>query len=172
LPHLGDEFGTAKRNLPPVKIVAIAIAIVAVVLGAFAFLKRAKPQGSGSIDEIAAAEIPSQNAVLVAVNITVRNTGEKRLWIQSIKGVLKTGSAEFPDEAASAVDFERYFQAFPVLKEHALPALIPEAKLAPGQEARGTVVVSFPVTKEVFDKRTELRVVIKPYDQVPVVLTK
>jgi len=30
--NIGEEFGTAKRNLPPAKIVAIAIGVVAVVL--------------------------------------------------------------------------------------------------------------------------------------------
>ena len=171
--NIGEEFGTAKRNLPPVKIVAIALAAVAVVLAAFAFLQRAKPQGGGSIDNIAAVEIPNQNLVLVAVNVTVHNTGAKPLWIHTIKATLKTGNGEFNDEAASAVDFERYFQAFPTLKEHALAALSPETQLQPGNEARGTVVVSFPVTQDAFDKRKSLSVVIQPYDQpVPLVLTK
>jgi len=171
--NIGEEFGTAKRNLPPVKIVAIALAAVAVVLAAFAFLQRAKPQGGGSIDNIAAVEIPNQNAVLVAVNVTIHNAGEKPLWIRTIKATLKTDNGELSDEAASAVDFDRYFQAFPALKEHALAALAPETKLQPGNEARGTLVVSFPVTQDAFDKRKSLSVVIQPYDQpLPVVLTK
>jgi hypothetical protein len=171
--NIGEEFGTAKRNLPPVKIVAIALAAVAVVLAAFAFLQRAKPQGGGSIDNVAAVEIPNQNLVLVAVNVTVHNTGAKPLWINTIKATLKTDNGEFHDEAASAVDFDRYFQAFPTLKEHALAALTPETQLQPGNEARGTVVVSFPVTQDAFDKRKSLSVVIQPYDQpVPIVLTK
>ena len=171
--NIGEEFGTAKRNLPPVKIVASALAAVAVVLAAVAFLQRAKPQGGGSIDNIAAVEIPNQNLVLVAVNVTVHNTGVKPLWIHTIKATLKTDNGEFSDEAASAVDFDRYFQAFPALKEHALAALTPETQLQPGNQARGTVVVSFPVTQDAFDKRKSLSVVIQPYDQpVPLVLTK
>ena len=50
-----------------------------VALGIFSFVARAKPQGGGSIDNIAAVEIPNQNAVLVAVNVTVHNSGEKAL---------------------------------------------------------------------------------------------
>ncbi len=171
--NIGEEFGTAKRNLPPVKIVAIALAAVAVVLAAFAFLQRAKPQGGGSIDNIAAVEIPNQNIVLVAVNVTIHNAGEKPLWIKTITARLKTDHGELSDEAASAVDFDRYFQAFPALKEHALAALAPETKLQPWNEARGTIVVSFPVTQDAFDKRKSLSVVIQPYDQpLPLVLTK
>jgi hypothetical protein len=173
LPHLGEEFGTAKRNLPPTNIVAAVLAVAAVMVGIFAFVLRAKPQGGGLIDNIAAVEIPNQNAVLVAVNVTVHNAGRKPLWIRTIKATLKTDTSELSDEAASAVDFDRYFQAFPALKEHALEALTPETKLQPGNEARGTVVVSFPVTQDAFDKRKSLSVVIQPYDQpLPLVLTK
>jgi hypothetical protein len=171
--NIAEEFGTAKRNLPPAKIVAIAGAGLLVVLLLFAFLQKAKPQGGGSLDNITAVEIPDQNAMLVAVNVKLRNAGEKPLWIHTIKSTLKTESGEFSDEAGAGADFDRYFQAFPALKEHALPALTPETKIAPGNEAQGTVVVSFPVTKDAFDKRKSLSVVIQPYDQpVPVVLTK
>lgn len=171
--NIAEEFGTAKRNLPPATMVAVALAVVAIVLGAFAFLQRAKPQGGGSMDEIVCVEIPDQNSVLVAVNVTIHNTGEKPLWIHDIKATLKTDNGDFSDDAASAMDFERYFQAFPGLKEHALSALTPETKLKSGAESRGTVVVSFPVTKDAFDTRKSLTVAIQPYDQpLPLVLTK
>ena len=171
--NIGEEFGTAKRNLPPPKIVAIVLAVAAVVIGIFAFLDRAKPQGGGSVDNIAVVEVPDQNEVLVAVNVTVHNSGKKPLWIHDIKGKITTAAGEFTDEAASAIDFDRYFQAFPVLKEHALAAIPPETKIPPGGEAQGTVVVSFPVKRDDFDKRQSLSVVIQPYDQpLPLTLTK
>ena len=110
---------------------------------------------------------------MVAINVTVHNSGEKSLWIHDIKAKIATDGGEFTDEAASAIDFDRYFQAFPVLKTHALAAIPPETKIAPGGQAQGTVVVSFPVTQDVFDKRKSLSVVIQPYDQpLPLVLTK
>jgi hypothetical protein len=171
--NIAEEFGTAKRNLPPAKIVAIVLGVAAVLIGIFAFVTRAKPQGNGSVDNIAVAEIPDQHAVMVAVNITLHNSGEKSLWVHDIKGKVTTDGGEFTDEAASAVDFDRYFQAFPMLKEHALPAIPPETKIPPGGQAQGTVVVSFPITKDDFDKRKSLSVAIQPYDQpLPVVLTK
>jgi hypothetical protein len=171
--NIGEEFGTAKRNLPPAKIVGIVLAAAALLLGIFAFFDRAKPQGGGSVDNIAVAEIPNQNAVLVAVNVTLHNAGEKPLWIHDVKATLKTDAGEFSDVAASAVDYDRYFQAFPTLKERALAALPPETKIPVGGQAQGTVVVSFPVTQDGFDKRKSLSVIIQPYDQpLPVVLTK
>jgi hypothetical protein len=171
--NIAEEFGTAERNLPPAKIVAIVLGIAAVLIGIFAFVTRAKPQGNGSVDNIAVVEIPDQHAVMVAVNITLHNSGEKSLWVHDIKAKVTTDGGEFTDEAASAVDFDRYFQAFPMLKERALPAIPPETKIPPGGQAQGTVVVSFPITKDDFDKRKSLSVAIQPYDQpLPVVLTK
>jgi hypothetical protein len=125
------------------------------------------------VDNISVVEVPDQHAVMVAVNVTLHNSGKKSLWIHDIKARLTTDGGEFTDEAASAVDFDRYFQAFPTLKEHAIAAIPPETKIPPGGQAQGTIVVSFPVIKDDFDKRKSLSVAIQPYDQpLPVVLTK
>ena len=164
---------TPERKLPPAKVVLIVLGVLLVVLAIYGFLGRAKPQGAGSIDNVAVVEIPNQNSVLVAVTVTLHNSGERPLWIHTIQGKLKTASNEYSDDAASAVDFDRYFQAFPTLKQGAIAALLPETKIMPGNQARGTVIVSFPVTQADFDKRQSLSVSIQPYDQpLPVVLTK
>ena len=171
--NVTQDMATPERSLPPAKIVLIALAGLAVVLAIYGFIGRAKPQGAGSLDNIAAVEIPNQNSVLVALTVTLHNSGEKPLWIHNIEGKLKTPSQEYSDDAASAVDFERYFQAFPALKQNSQPALMPETKILPGNEARGTVIVSFPVTQADFDKRQSISVVVHPYDQpLPVTLTK
>ena len=171
--NVTQDMASPERKLPPTKILLIAIAGLAVVLAIWGFVGRAKPQGAGSVDNLAAVEIPGQNAMLVALTVTLHNSGEKPLWIHTIQGKLKTSSDEYSDDAASAVDFDRYFQAFPALKQGAQSALMPETKILPGNEAHGTVIVSFPVTKDVFDKRQSVSVVVQPYDQpLPVTLTK
>lgn len=170
--YIGDEFGTAKRNLPPLRIVLICIAGVALILGIFAFKERPKPQGAGSIDFVAAAEVPGQNMILAAITMTLRNTARSPLWIHTLKAQLTTADDKtLEDDAASAVDLDRYFQAFPVLKGSSEPPLSPETKLLAGTERKGTIIVGFNVTKEAFDQRKSLTVSIQPYDQVlPVVL--
>ena len=170
--HIGDEFGTAKRSLPPAGIVLICIAAVASIVGIFAFQQRPKPQGAGSIDFVTAAEVPGQDMILAAVTMTLRNTAANPLWIHTLKAQLTTADDKtFEDEAASAVDLDRYYQAFPALKESSEPALSPEAKLLAGTARKGTIIVGFKVTKEAFEKRKSLTVTIQPYDQVlPVVL--
>jgi hypothetical protein len=170
--NIGEEFGTARRTLPPAGIVVICIAAVAVIVGIFAFKERAKPQGAGAINFVAEAEVPQQNIILVAITLTLRNTAERPLWIHTLKAQLTTADGEtHEDEAVSVVDLDRYFQAFPALKESAEPPLSPETKMLPGTEQRGTIIVSFKVTKEAFDQRKSLRVSIQPYDQpLPVVI--
>jgi len=171
--NIADEFGTAKRNLPPAATVLITLLGVLVVVAGISFFQRAKPQGSGSLDNIAAVEIPGQNATLVALTFTIRNGTDKAIWMRTIQGKLKTASGELSSDALSAVDFERYYQAFPALKSGAQPPFTPETKLQPGEQVKGTVLVSFPVVLDAFNQRQSISLAIQPYDQpVPVVLSK
>jgi len=124
-------------------------------------------------DNVAAAEIPGQTATLVALTFTLRNTADKILYVHNIQGKINTASGEFSSEAVSAVDFERYFQAFPALKNGAQPALSPEAKLQPGEGVTRTVVVAFPVNLDAFNQRHSVSVIVEPYDQpLAITLTK
>ena len=171
--EIGEEFGTAKKNLPPVQIVLIGAAIVIVVGAILAFMQRAKPSANGSIDQMVSVEIPNQGAVMVALNISFQNNGQKSFWIHSIKAELDTANGTFSDDAASPVDFDRYYQAFPSLKQYAIEPLQHEAKIKPGDKIQGTVIFSFPVTPDAFANRKVLKVIIQPYDQpAPLVLTK
>jgi hypothetical protein len=171
--EIGEEFGTAKKNLPPAKIVLIGVAILAVVAGIFALLQRPKSSATGSIDQMVSVEIPNQGSVMVALNVSFRNNGTKPFWIHTIKADLDTGSNSFSDTAASPVDFDRYYQAFPTLKQYAIAPLQTEAKINPGDQTQGTLIFSFPVTPDAFANRKVLKVSIQPYDQpAPLVLTK
>ena len=171
--RIGEEFGTAKKNLPPVKIIGIGLAIILVAWGIAALVQRPRPSATGEIDEVVSVEIPNQHAVMVAINVAFQNNGAKPFWIQTIKADLQTTDNNYSSDAASAVDLDRYYQAFPTLKQYAQAPLQREGKVDVGSQAKGTVVVSFPVTPEAFASRKLLRVTIQPYDQpVPLVLTK
>jgi hypothetical protein len=171
--RIGDEFGTAKRNLPPIMTLLLTLAAVVIAAGLFAFFQRAQPQASGSLDQVTAVEIPGQNTVLVALTFTLRNSPEKPLWVKSIEAKLVAASAETTADAISAVDLDRYYQAFPTLKAGAQSALSPEDKLQPGQEVKRTVVVSFPIGLDAFNQRHSVSLVLQPYDQpLPIVLSR
>ena len=166
-----EEFDKAKWTLPPWQPVVVALAIVGVIVAILSWVTKVKPQGKATIDNINVVQIQS-DSVLVAINVTLNNSGQKPLWIHDIKAQLKTDKGEYSDEAAPAVDVERYYQGFPDLKPNTLPPLLPEAKIAPGGQQKGTIVFSFPVPKDQFDQRKSLTITIQPYDQRPVVLSK
>jgi hypothetical protein len=169
---IGEEYGTARKNLPPAGIVAICIAVVLVIVAAYSLTHRAHALSSGTIDDVVPVAVPDQDMVMVAINITVQNNSDKPSWIHTIQASLDTGGKTYDDDATPAVDAQRYFQAFPDLKQHALPFLTTETRMNPGSKTSGTVVVSFPVTADAFAGRKSLSVTVAPYDEVPVVMTK
>ena len=171
IPTLGEEFDRPKWTLPPVQVVVIALAGVAIVVAIVMYLARYKPVSAGSLDYVTSVELSDHNSVMAVINVTVRNISQKSLWIHEVTAGVDTDKGKFSDDAASAVDFDRYFQAYPALKEHALPALMLEMKIVPGGELKGTVIVSFPVNEDTFNKRKSLSVTVLPYDQRPLVLT-
>ena len=171
--NIGEEYGTAKKNLPPTKIVLIAVGGVLVVVLIASFLKRAKPQASGSLDNVVAVEVPGQTNTMVALTFTLHNTSDKALYVRMLEGKVTTASGENTAEAVSAVDFDRYFQAFPTLKNGAQPPLSPEVRMEVGDTVSRTIIVAFPMTLDAFNQRKSVSVVIWPYNYtVPVVMTK
>jgi len=171
--NIGEEYGTAKKNLPPAKIVLVTIGIVAVIVVFASFLKRAKPQASGTIVNVAAVDIPGQDSTMVALTFELHNTSDKILYVHSLQSSVKAPSGDATADAVSAIDFSRYFQAFPSLKNGAQPALTPETKIQPGESVTRTIIVAFPKTLEAFNQRQSVSVVVWPYDQdLPVVMTR
>jgi hypothetical protein len=152
--------------------VLIAIALVALVAGVLIAFQEQAP-ATGSITDVESVEVPGQNMVMAAINIAMHNRSRKPFQIRSIQVQIDTGGTPLEDSAASTVDLDRYFQAFPALKQHALAPLARENTIAANADAQGTILVAFPVTPEVFAGRKTLKVTIQSYDrEVPVVLTK
>jgi hypothetical protein len=171
--NIGEEYGTAKKSLPRAKFVLIAIGVVAIVAGFLSYLNRAKPQASGTLDNVVAAEITGQGSTMVALTFTVHNTSDKILYVHNVQSSMKAPSGDATADAVSAIDFDRYFQAFPALKVGAQPALPQETKIHPGETTSRTIIVAFPKTLEQFNQRQSVSVIIWPYDQtVPVTMTK
>jgi hypothetical protein len=170
--NIGEEYDTAKKNLPPIKIVLIAIGIVAIVAAILILIQRPQSLATGSITDVYSVDVTGQDIVMVGLNVSLHNRSAQTYWIKTIKVSVDTPKGHFDDDAASAVDFDRYFQAFPALKEHALAPLIAETKIAPGASFSGTVVVSFPTTADDFANRKSLSITIQPYDAIPLVLSK
>lgn len=169
---ISEEYGTARKSLPPAGIVAICVAVVAAIIAAYAVTHRAHALSSGSIDDVVSVAVPGQDMVMAAINVSIQNNEDKPSWIHTIQASLDTGGKKFDDDASPAVDAQRYFQAFPDLKQHARDLLTAETRLNPRSTLTGTIVVSFPVSADVFAARKSLTVTLTPYDELPVVIKK
>jgi hypothetical protein len=169
---ISEEYGTARKSLPPAGIVLICVAVVAVILAVYALSHRAHALSTGSIDDVVTVLMPGQDMVMVAVNVSLQNNEDKPIWIKTIQATADAGGSKQTDEAAPAVDAQRYFQAFPDLKQHAGDLLTAETRVSPRAKIAGTIIVSFPVKADAFAARKSLTVTITPYDELPVVITK
>jgi hypothetical protein len=170
--NIGEEYGTARKSLPPAGIVAISILVVVAIAAVYALTHRAHPLSTGSIGDIVSVEVPGQDMVMVAVNVSMQNNSDKQSVIHTIQASIDTGTATLTDDAAPAVDAQRYFEAFPALKAQALDVLTTETQMNPGRKTAGTVVISFPVKTDAFAARKSLTITVTPYDELPVVMTK
>ena len=170
---LSEEMDKAKWQLPPAQIVGVGVAVVLIVGLIIGWIFRYQPAASGQVREVFAVETTDKSSVLCTVLISVRNEFDRSIFIKEMKGTLTTADGKtYDDTPASEVDYERYFQAFPDLRAHALSALKPETKIVPGQQASGTLVFGFPVTKEQFDSRKNLEITITPYDRRAIVISE
>ena len=170
--YIGEEYGTARKNLPPAGILAICIVVVAVIVSIYAFTHRARAHSSGTIDDVVVVPVQGQEMILVAVNVTIQNNEQKPAWIHAIRVSADVNGKTLSDDAVPAVDAQRYFQAMPDLKQHALDLLSIETRIDPGSKIARTIVASFPVKADEFAARKSLTVTVEPYDELPVVMTK
>jgi hypothetical protein len=165
-----EEFDSAKRTLPPVAPLAIALIVVLVFILGVAYIFRSKPVAQGQIDQAFAMQQEDNSYSMVMMQVTLHNIADKTLYVKEIKASIVTDKGESTDDAASAVDYGRYLQAFPDLQMYASDPLKVETKIPPGGEVKGSVLVAFPITKDQFYGRQELSVTILPYDQNPIIL--
>jgi hypothetical protein len=165
-----EEFDSPRRTLPPVLTLVIALVVVAVFIVGIAYVFRSKPVAQGQIENVYISQNKGQPNSMLAIQVSLRAVGDKALYIKGITAELKTPHDTYTDEAASPSDYDRYFQAYPDLKDHAMKPLAVETKIPPGGQETGTVIVTFPVDQGEFETKKSLTVTIEPYDQKPIVL--
>ncbi len=168
-----EEMDSAKWTLPPVVPILIGLGVIAVVIAVVAVSFRAKPMSGGSITGVYSVDVPDQNTVMVELLLTAQNVGEKPMYVRGTRIEVEVPGQAEPlkdDGNANPQDFDRYFQAFPELKQHAIAPFSPETRIPVGQQQSGMVVVSFPVPKATFDQRKSLKAVVLIDDQNPLVL--
>ena len=167
-----EEFDSPKHTLPDKGPLIIALVFVAIVLAAIMWFFRATPVAGGSIDEAFAVDIPGQGTVLATVQLTLKNVTDKPLKLRNINVSIQTDKGEFNDNFASVANFQRYFQAFPDLQQHSIEGLPYDLIIPPGNQVSGSVIVSFPFSKQEFDSRRGLSALVSFYNHPPVTIKR
>jgi hypothetical protein len=174
-----EEMDSAKWSLPPIVPVLIALALVAIAVALYTVHgTKFVPRPNGKITGVNVAEQktesaidPAQSRVLVAVQVSISNPGERPVYVQGLSAEVQPDAGEpLKDDAAAASDFDRYLAAFPELKSAVSTALKPETKIMPGETTTGTVLFGFPLSKDAFNKKKSIKVWLKLYDHDPIEL--
>ena len=165
-----EEFDSFKRTMPAAGPLIIAMLLVALAVAAGVYFLRYQPVASGSLGPAFAIGLPDQHTVLASVQLTVKNISKKPLFVKNVQVTVRTAKGEFSDNFAPVADFESYFQAYPDLRQHSGRPLASETRVAPGEQATGTVIVSFPLSKDDFDARQATSATVSFYDQRPIVI--
>jgi hypothetical protein len=164
-----EELDSAKWTLPPIVPVLIALVAVGVVIAIVAFTNRPTPHAAGNLTKVIAAD--NQGNVLVAAHLNINNNKDDYLWIKSISGELQAADGKkFTDDAAPAVDIDRYLQAAPELGQDKIAPLRTEIKIPAHKSQAGMVIFAFPIDKAAFDGRKSFDVRLDFYDHSSLVL--
>ena len=166
-----DEIDSTKWRMPPWAPIGIVLLVIFIGVGIASYVMRPKPKATGNIEDVFAVAM-TENSIMVTMKAEIQNVGGKPLWIRDLKVKLDTPKGEFSDDAANAVDYPRYFSAFPDLRGHTITPIKAEDKIDPGFRERGSVIVTFPVTIDDFNARKSISLIIGPYDQSPITITK
>lgn len=162
------EMDAPERTLPPLVPVLIVALVLAGAIAAFVMKSRPKPAATASMTKISSVQ-PSEGRVLVGIELNIRNTYEKAIYIHTLEVKCTTPTGDYSDTPAAAADLPRYFKAYPDVASDKTP-LIDNVKVEPGQQVNGYILVAFPIPKDDFDKRKSLQTTINLYDQNPIVV--
>ena len=165
-----EELDSAKWTLPPIVPVLIALAAVGIVIAIVAFANRPTPHATGNLSKVIVAD--NQGNVLVAAHLNINNNKkDDYLWIKSITGEVEAADGKkMTDDAAPAVDVDRYLQAAPELAEGKIPPLRTEIKIPALKSQSGMVIFAYPLEKPAFDARKSFTVRVEFYDHSSIAL--
>lgn len=159
----------SKRDVPLLVPIVIALLVAGLLALAYTQYHASKDESSGFIGEVRTAELPDKAHVLVTIELNIRDLDDKPLVVFSVETRLKAGGQEYADGPSAAGELPRYFKAYPAITS-SQSALTPDTKIEPQQQKTGVIAVSYPVSKDVFDKRERLEVKVNFREHRPLSL--
>jgi hypothetical protein len=166
----GEDLAKGSSYLLWTTIAAFVVVTVGIVL--FLMANRVPPVAAGEVTQVWTHEVhtittpvdangvqsPGEqfDQVLVLAQVRVRNQSKDPIVLKDMLTNATFDDGGHSSYAATALDFDRIFIAYPELKALHTKTLIRETIVAPGQELDGTIVSSFHVTKAQWAARKDL----------------
>jgi hypothetical protein len=105
-------------------------------------------------DSIVVGSDKAEDELYVLATLHVEDPQHLPLFLKDFTAVLTTADGEqITTSAAEEKDLPNIYKSFPALKELASPPLLRETLISPGTTAEGMVLLSFPVTQDVWNRR-------------------
>jgi hypothetical protein len=146
----------------------VTLAHSTVYVGKTVFEKQTFQNGSHVV-----GQGPSEEQDLyVVATVHIDNPLKTTIYLDDVNATL-TGSdgSQMQASAIGKSDLSSVYNAFPELKPMVATPLVREASIAPGQSAEGTVLLQFPVTKDIWDARQSATLSVEFYHLAPITLT-
>ncbi len=141
----------------------VAAVVVTIVMAIYVISGEKPPAAIGEIVDVWAhpmhtetsgfdangAPMPKESfdQVLVFTHVRLHNQSKQPIFLHQILTNINTASGVDSSYAASTVDYERVFQAYPTLDQWHAAAISPSTTINPGQTVEGTFVSSFRMPK-------------------------
>jgi len=167
---LGEEFTKGSSHV--VWAAVIATIVVSAAIAIYFIVGQTKPAVTGDVVAVWAhpqhtetsgfdangAPMPKESfdQVLVFTEVKLHNQSKQPLFLLNVLSNAKLADGIHSSYAASQVDYERVFLAYPGIPVPHQTPLSLTLELDPGQTVDGTFVSSFRLTKEQWDARTDL----------------
>ena len=167
---LGEEFTKGSSHV--IWAAVIATIVVSAAIAIYFIVGQTKPAVTGDVVAVWAhpqhtetsgfdangAPMPKESfdQVLVFTEVKLHNQSKEPLFLLNVLTNAKLADGIHSSYAASQVDYERVFLAYPGIPVPHQTPLSLTLELDPGQTVDGTFVSSFRLTKEQWDARTDL----------------
>jgi len=117
-------------------------------------------------DSIIVANQHAEDALYVLTTLRIDDRLHLPLFLKDFTATLTTAEGEeITTSAVEKPDLENVYTSFPALKSIASEPLLRDTMISPGQSAEGMILLHFPVTKEVWDRRRTAVLNIDLYHQ-------
>ncbi len=116
---------------------------------------------------------PAENTfdeIIIIADVRLHNQSEGPVFLADMAAMLKLPTEDDRSLAASTSDFNRVFVAYPALAPMKQQPLLRDITIPAGATVEGQLVFNYPITKEQWDQRQSLNLILSFTHQKDLVL--